>query len=220
MAKIVNEQYSMENIVRSSSQATQVKIGKVYLHLKYFLFVGNLISALLKVPEFYKMVSFVIGLAQAKQNQGPDEKKGNEQDISLETKLNVVFLYVGLLVVIINQIFVSFKIIRKMYRSLITYLVLFGIYLIFLATAFFANLHGSTMPLAFALFMTKISLFNHLNIPMPSFWWHILFKTSIIIDIFLYIVTIVFYVLITKLKSYTIDRKIMKDNSYTSVENV
>jgi len=209
----------MENIVRSSSQDVQMKVGKMYLHLKYFLFVGNLLSALLKMPEFYKMVSLAIGMVHAKNNQ-TEEEKANEQPKSIEMMLNIAFLYLGFLIIIIDQFCVSIKIIKKTYRSLIAYLVLFGIYLIFLGTAFFANVHGSTMPLAFALFMTKVSLFGHLNIHMPSFWWHILFKTSIIIDIFLYVLTIVFCVLITKLKSYTINRKILNDQSYSSVDNV
>lgn len=146
MAKIVNEKYSMENIVRSSSQEVQMKVGKMYLHLKYFLFVGNLVSAMLKMPEFYKMISLVVALLQAKQNQ-TEEEKANEQPRSLEMLLNIAFLYLGFLVVIVNQVVVAVKIIKKKYRALITYLVLFGIYLAFLMTAFFANLHESTMPL-------------------------------------------------------------------------
>ena len=193
MAKIVNEKYSMENIVRSSSQEVQMKVGKIYLHLKYFLFVGNLVSALLKAPEFYKMVSLVFALLNAKQNQ-TEEEKADEQPRSLEMMLNIAFLYVGFLVVIINQVVVAVKIIKKKYRALITYLVLFGIYLVFLMTAFFANLHESTMPLAckfspfehpldrvdrsfsdpnsvlfstVAAFMVKVSLFGHRGIYMP-----------------------------------------------------
>lgn len=141
----------MENIVRTSSQEVQAKVGKMYLHLKYFLFVGNLISACLKMPEFYKMVSLAIGLVQAKQHQTAEEK-ANEQPRSIEMMLNIAFLYLGLFIIIVDQVCVSIKILKKKYRSLITYLVLFGIYLIFLITAFFANVHGSTMPLACKLF--------------------------------------------------------------------
>lgn len=209
----------MENIVKSSSQKTQVKVGKAYLFLKYILFVGNLFSAMLKVPEYYKMVMLVVGLLNAKQNQSEEEQQ-NEQPRSIEMMLNIGFLYVGFLTIIIHQFAIAFKIIKKKYNALIFYFVLFGIYLIFLMTAFFANLHGSTMPLGFALFMTKVSLFGHLNIYMPSFWWHTLLKVSIIFDLILYSLTIVFYVLITKLKSYTINRKILNDQSYSSVENV
>ena len=92
------------------------------------------------------MISLVVALLNAKQNQS-EEDKANEPR-SLEMVLNVGFLYVGFLIVILNQIVTSIKIIRKKFRALITYLVLFGIYLLFLATAFFANLHESTMPLA------------------------------------------------------------------------
>lgn len=145
MAKIMNEKYSMENIVRSRSQ--EVQVGKMYLHLKYFLFVGNLVSAVLKVPEFYKMISLVVNLLNAKPNQ-TEEEKANEQPRSVEMMLNIAFLYLGFFIIIVDQIAVSVKIMKKKYRSLITYLVLFGIYLIFLMIAFFANLHKSNMPLA------------------------------------------------------------------------
>lgn len=132
--------------MKSSSQKTQVKVGKAYLNLKYFLFVGNLLSAFLKMPEYYKMVMLVVGLLNAKQNQTEEEKE-QEQPRSMEMMLNIGFLYVGFLVIIIYQFVISVKIIKKKYNSLIVYFVLFGIYLIFLMTAFFANLHESNMPL-------------------------------------------------------------------------
>lgn len=153
MAKIVNEKYSMENIVKSSSQEVQIKVGKAYLHLKYFLFVGNLISASLKLPEFYKMIEFIIGLSEAKKNQ-PEED--NKSEPSIQMILNVAFLYLGFFLVIVNQICVSIKIIKKHYRSLITYFVLFAIYLLFMLTAYFADLQNSTMPLGRKFFFCSI----------------------------------------------------------------
>lgn len=179
MAKIVNEKYSMENIVRSSSQEVQMKVGKMYRHLKYFLFVGNLVSAFLKVPEFYKMVSLAIGLVSAKKDQAEDE-----QPKSLEMMLNIAFLYLGFLIVIINQIVVAAKIIQKKYNSLITYLVLFGIYLVFLSTAFFASLHESTMPLGCKFCFNHLSQVIHLIIRLiilsPSLTW-IVTQTSLVL---------------------------------------
>lgn len=152
----------MENIVRSSSQEVQMKVGKMYLHLKYFLFVGNLVSAMLKMPEFYKMISLVVALLRAKQSQ-TEEEKANEEPRSLEMLLNVAFLYVGFLIVIVNQVVIAVKIIKKKYRALITYLVLFGIYLAFLLTTFFANLHESTMPLGCRCSFGAVILLNSVS---------------------------------------------------------